>query len=229
VVAGYPRPLAASPFRVALVVAYEECTSPNRTHGPPLDHPSCSISEQTSRDVPPHVTVGTSDANGPIAQSTGFVRMGVAPGDPSTPADEADVKLHASITDVRCRPQAVAVCGQPQPNMFGPPDYAGELQGRVRLRITDRDNTPNPGGPGPGTTTDYTFTFTIACTGTAENIGSSCDTDTTMDALIPGIVKERRRTIGELGQVDVLDGGPDGDVDTPADAYVFLRQGVFIR
>ena len=35
------------------------------------------------------------------------------------------------------------------------------------------------------------------------------------------------RKIWELGQMEVIDGGPDGDVDTPGNA-VFARQGVFI-
>ena len=34
---GYPRPAGASPLRASLVPAYNECTAPNRTHGPPLD------------------------------------------------------------------------------------------------------------------------------------------------------------------------------------------------
>jgi hypothetical protein len=33
--------------------------------------------------------------------------------------------------------------------------------------------------------------------------------------------------VWELGQVEVLDGGADGDVDTPGNA-VFARQGIFI-
>ena len=35
----YPRPKGATPIRVPLVVAYPQCTSPNRTHGPPLAFP----------------------------------------------------------------------------------------------------------------------------------------------------------------------------------------------
>ena len=32
---GYPRPAGATPMRASLVPAYNQCTSPNRTHGPP--------------------------------------------------------------------------------------------------------------------------------------------------------------------------------------------------
>ncbi len=33
---GYPRPAGATPLRVPLVIGYNQCTSPNRVHGPPL-------------------------------------------------------------------------------------------------------------------------------------------------------------------------------------------------
>ena len=31
-----------------------------------------------------------------------------------------------------------------------------------------------------------------------------------------------------MSQAEVLDGGPDGDVDTPTGNTVFARQGVFV-
>src|SRR6185503_13900664 len=70
-VATHPRPLAASPLRVPLVPAYEECTSPNRIHGPPLAIESCNPPVQTSK----FLTVGTFDANGANANSAGFFSM----------------------------------------------------------------------------------------------------------------------------------------------------------
>ena len=57
--------------------------------------------------------------------------------------------------------------------------------------------------------------------------GAVCSVSTTLDAVLPGVVAERARSVWELGQVEVLDGGPDGDVDTPGNA-VFARQGIFI-
>ena len=36
----YVRPAGASPLRISLVPAFDECTAPNREHGPPLAHPS---------------------------------------------------------------------------------------------------------------------------------------------------------------------------------------------
>ena len=67
----------------------------------------------------------------------------------------------------------------------------------------------------PATATDVRFPLTTPCTPTAAtDIGSTCSLDTTLDALIPGAVVERQRTILQLGQVRVVDGGPDGDTAT---------------
>jgi hypothetical protein len=152
--------------------------------------------------------------------------MGVQVGNPATPIDEADVGLHVSATDIRCKAAgAPATCGMP--NVVGA-DYVGELQARVALQITDKDNTPSPGGPGAATTVDIPYVFTVPCTETTDNIGSTCEVDTTADAVLPGTVKEKLRAVWQLGQVEVLDGGPDGEVDTPANSQVFLRQGIFI-
>ena len=51
---------------------------------------------------------------------------------------------------------------------------------------------------------------------------------TSADAIIPGSVPEGERSIWELGQVEVWDGGPDGAIATAAGDNVFLREGVFV-
>jgi len=59
---------------------------------------------------------------------------------------------------------------------------------------------------------------------------------TMLDALIPGVVREGKRAIWQLGQVNVLDAGPNGSgygSGCPAtcgdgDERTFLRQGIFI-
>ena len=38
---------------------------------------------------------------------TGRLRLKVRPGDPATQADEADIQLTMSVTDVRCGPQQI--------------------------------------------------------------------------------------------------------------------------
>ena len=103
-------------------------------------------------------------------------------------------------------------------------DYAGELGVQFPLRIVDRANT----GPGPGVVVDTTFGFAVPCAPTTDtNIGSACAVSTTFDAVVPGAIAEARRAIWQLGQVQVMDGGLDGDVDTAVNT-LFMTQGVFV-
>ena len=204
----YPRAKGATPTRVSLVPAFNACATPNETHGPPLANPSCNPPSQTS----PNLTVGSPDANNFPANSSGFVTYNVIPGTPSTPEDEADVSLSFSLTDVR--------------NRVGLTDYAGELQVRPGVRITDRAN--GPAANEPGTVGDLDVPVNATCTTTADpDTGSTCGVTTTLDALTPGLVDEGARALWELRRVEVMDGGPDGDADT-ADNTVFARQGIFI-
>ncbi|MGH2979129.1 MAG: DUF7594 domain-containing protein [Solirubrobacterales bacterium] len=204
----YARPRVASPMRASLVPAHEPCASPNREHGPPLAHPACNPPVQSS----PGVTVGTSDSNGNAAASVGSVRHVVRAGDPTTPEDEADVMLEAQVTDVR------------EAGTFL--DYLGELQVRDTVRITDRGSGADHDEP--ATTEDLTLPVTVPCALTLDlAVGAICSLSTTLDAVVPGAVAENARSIWELGQIEVLDGGPDGDADTP-DNTVFARQGIFV-
>jgi uncharacterized repeat protein (TIGR01451 family) len=205
---GFPRPLAASPLLVSLVPSYSECTAPNREHGPPLDSPSCNPPVERSG----FLTVGTFDANARNPNMTGSVRFTVVTGNPSNPADEADVKITTTIKDVRDRTTLA--------------DYTGEVQGRIALRITDRRNGAT--GIDTATMSDVPYSFTVPCTATANtSIGSTCTLATTADSITPNTIAETKRTVWQLGDLEVLDGGPDGDADT-ADNTVFLRQGIFV-
>jgi plastocyanin len=208
---GYAHPRGASPLRASLGIAYKQCqaASANRTHGPPLEHPSCNPPVQESG----WLTVGTPDANGPAANSIGFVKLRTLVGNPGTPAvDEADVQLVSSITDVR--------------NKSGLADYTGELQVKLPLRITDKQNGASLTEPATG---DTTFTFAVPCTATdATGVGSTCSITTTVDAIAPGAVLEGKRSIWQVDKVQVLDGGPDGVADTPTGNTLFATQGVFV-
>ncbi len=55
----YPRPKGATPIRASLVPAARPCTSPNRTHGPPLAFGSCNPPQPGST----HLTVGVGDGS----------------------------------------------------------------------------------------------------------------------------------------------------------------------
>ena len=204
----YPRPKGATPTRFALVPAYRSCTSPNRGHSPPLATPSCDPPQQTSD----YLTVGTGDANGATPNEVGSMRFAVVQGNPNTTADEADVKLRLSITDVRSAPTLV--------------DYTGELGASVDMRITDRYNGTSL--TDSGTTQDAPLQFTVPCTVTVSTtIGSTCSTNTTADALAPGTVVENNRAIWQLGQFLLYDGGADGLVST-APNTLFADAGLFV-
>jgi len=195
----YPRPKGATPVRVSLVPAYRECTAPDRTHGPPLDSGSCAGPQLASANL----TVGTPDANAKPALSSGFLRMQTLPGAPGG-ADDTDVDLLFVMEDV--------FTGSLD-------DYSGELRVRIPLRITDKDNTPDPGGLGAATVEDAPLEMVVSCTPVPDpNQGSTCTSQTTVDAVVPGAAAEAKRMVWELGRVEVYDGG-----DT-----LFATQGIFI-
>jgi hypothetical protein len=206
----YPRPKGATPMKVSLVPAYEPCTAPNREHGPPLAFASCNPPALASD----HLTVGTAESNGRPTKSEGRVRLVALPGAPGTPADEADVVVGLSITDVRRRADLA--------------DYTGGVRATIPIRVTDRDNAPAPGGLSQGTGVDADVAFDAACAATADTtVGATCETTTSIDALMPGAVKEGMRTVWQLGQVRVDDGGADSDPSTTGDNTLFAVQGVF--
>jgi uncharacterized repeat protein (TIGR01451 family) len=208
---GYPRPKGASPLRVSLVPAYNQCTSPNRVHGPPLAFPACNPPGQTSQ----HVTVGTPDANGKAANSVGFTRLSVITDDPGSGADESDIRLRSEITDVRSKPTFV--------------DYTGELQSNAQVRFTDRDNGVAPGGgTDAATMVDIPFPFNLTCAATADPaVGGTCAMNTTFNAVVPGAVSFGHRAVIGFNQLQVFDGGADGVVFTTPN-NLFAVQGVFV-
>jgi hypothetical protein len=134
------------------------------------------------------------------------------PGNPSTPADEADVRVAAAITDVR--------------NKADLSDYTGELEARLTLRITDTSNGTS--GSDPATSVDTPLRIRIPCTATSSTSGSTCSIATTADSVVPGLVPEGRRSIWELGPIQVFDGGADGLASSAGDNSLFAEQGLFV-
>jgi Tol biopolymer transport system component len=206
---GYPRPQAASPIRVSLALAYDPCTKSNRTHGPPLESPSCNPPQRLSQ-----LTVGTFDSNGQAAKAAGSVRLkavGEFPIDPNN-GDQSDVEIQVKITDVRNRSDLS--------------DYAGEVGVSAGRRITDRDNMP---APGAATVQDDLFSFAVPCSPTPDTtVGSTCALATTADTLVPGSVKERQRAVWQLGRIAVHDSGPQAGPGTSPVNRVFMTQGIFV-
>jgi hypothetical protein len=208
---GYARPKSATPATIRLVPAQTPCSSANATHGAPLALASCNPPQQTSG----YATVGTQDVNGAAAKSTGLLTakaVGEVPINPNN-GDQTDIDFTVQVTDVRDK-QTPAL------------DYSGELRAAFNLRLTDRYS--GPGLIHPATSSDTTFAFTIPCSSTPDpSIGSTCSTSTSADAVMPGITPELTRAVWELGQVQVHDGGSDGDGDTTGDNTLFMTQGLF--
>jgi hypothetical protein len=215
---GFPRPKGATPVLVSLVVAYNQCTGTgNRTHGPSLVAPSCNPPVSGSSVL----TVGTGDTwPGTSPNFAGTVRLDTITGNASTEANEADVRLKTTMTDVRNKPALS--------------DYVGRVLVSVPLQITDNFNSTE--NPEPGTTQTFDFKFPVDCAVTTDtSIGSSCALNTTTNAIYPGAVLESKRTIWQLGQVVVKDAGPNGTgyASCPptcgdGDEATYLRQGIWV-
>ena len=219
--ATHPRPVGATPLRASMVPAYNACGTPNRTHGPPLAFPSCNPPVQSSTSL----TIGSPDANGAGANSVGSIRIAVKVGVPGPPED-SDVNLTASATDIRCK-AGVAACGSA--NAADGADYTGELEGTAQIRISDHFNAVAPGGgTDAATVIDIPFPVVTGCTATAStSIGSTCAIVTTANSVVPGAVKDGKRGIVGIGQIQVFDGGTDGVAATDPNT-LFEVQGIFI-
>jgi hypothetical protein len=208
----YARPGSATPLRVPLIPQYEQCTAPNTEHVAPLDLDACSPPALESALL----TTST------IGKGRGSVRFAVQPGNPATAADDSDVALAATVTDVRQADGA---------------DYTGQLLLKTRMRMTDNANGDTQSTA--ATVQDFDFAAPLDCSGTANpTLGSVCQEVTTLDALVPGFAKEGERAIISTLSVRVEDTGNDGDIDPggeescpptcgTGDEAVFLREGVF--
>ena len=214
--ATHVRPKGASPIRFSLVPAFKACATPNRTHGAPLAFPSCNPPVQSSGSL----TVGTPDANGSGANATAFVLLKVKTTSPE------DVLISGTITDVRCLPGTSAgVCSGT--NAADGPDYSGQLQGNAMIRISDHDNGPSL--TEAATVVDVPFPVNFSCANTASTtIGGLCTVNTGGAVVCPECgIKEGTRSVVEITQFEVFDGGPDGQITTNPNT-VFLREGIFI-
>jgi hypothetical protein len=217
--AGHVRPKATGKTRTSRVPSYQPCAAPDRTHGPPLAFPSCSTPDQASS----YLTLGTPDSNGNPAQSSGSFYWMVYPGAPGPPTDNVHV-FDASISDVRCRATGPG-CAAPGA------DYAGSVELRVSSQISDHNNNVDPGGGiDPATVQPFDFGFTVPCTTTSDPaIGSMCSQHIHyLENIIPGGIPDSRRTVWELGQFQIWDGGADADGSTGGDNTLFGVQGVFV-
>jgi Tol biopolymer transport system component len=177
------RPAGATPVRVSLVPAFAQCTSSNRTHGPPLAFPSCNPPQAGS----PNIAVSNGEQR---IGSVGYLRVGVLAGEPGG-ADDADLGLIFRITNVF--------------NKSGLTDYTGVLQPELVVRLTDRQGFQSQ------TTQDFPFRYSVPCVATDTPAGATCALTTSAEAIVPGSVTEGARAIWALDKARVYDGGPSGD------------------
>jgi Tol biopolymer transport system component len=200
----YVRPAGATPLRVPLVPAFNECTAPNLEHGPPLAFGSCAPPEESS----PNLSVGVGDGDPSFSRSVGFVRFRVDPGTPGGP-DDTDVRVRFSLSNVM---RATDLS-----------EYTGELRATAKVRLTDKQGTVS------STTQDFPVEWDVPCLPTAATLDKSlCDLATTLDSIVPGAAPERTRAVWALDEVKVYDGGPDEDGGTTGDNALFAVQGVFV-
>jgi hypothetical protein len=224
--AGYVRPKGASPITLPMVPIFERCDwegggrRSDTVHGPGLTDEAgnplraCKDPELVSGTL----TIGTPDANGKPVNSMGRLTFRVRNGRPETPADEADVLIDFEMTDVRLQQ--------------GLGDYPGTMLMDLDTRLTDLDNGP-AGGPfdEAGTLKDsFYWKAPINCAPTSSTtIGSTCTMHTTADTILPGMIKEGRRTIWEhADHPHIRDGGPDWNWATEDDNLVFATSGYFV-
>jgi len=241
--ATHPRSLGAQKLRVTLVPAYRQCTGTfiNSTHGAPLSFGSCTASnfriESSTLTVPagPTNALGsitvTVKCNAPSTQTTGCT---------DTVGDQQDVALDAIGQDIRCRPDIFTAFptypgGNCDPNngtgvggnQVGE-DYTGMVLGNAEIRITDHYNGPACTPTAytcAGTMIDTPFPTGVQCTAntgslSGQPLGGDCNTMTSADAVIPGVVLEGKRASVEIGVptpdlsprggIFVLDSGPNG-------------------
>jgi hypothetical protein len=105
------------------------------------------------------------------------------------------------------------------------------------VRVTDHHNC-NPSVSGdcpanpatsnrPATLADIQYPIPLDCLATASTTqGSTCGTNTTSNALVPGAVLNGKGAVYEGGQLQLKDAGADGALFT-ADDQVFAVEGIF--
>ena len=184
-----PRPRLRSP--TSLVPAYQECTAPNRVHGPPLGDPSCAPPVRESSTL----TVGTPDANGSVANSD---RARAAARDRRQPGHDRrrGGRRHLRSTSPTCAARRRA---RPAHRAQGP-TTPGRLLATAMLRITDKFNGAVARTRTARWSTRSSRSRSPASPRPASASARSCAVSTTMDALLPGAVVEGKRAVWQTGR-----------------------------
>jgi hypothetical protein len=236
----HPANGGAKKLTFTVVPAFKSCTTGSTgLHGSPLAAPSCQTTAASAESATLTTGAGaTFKMTSSFAIEVFCTNAAVPPCGTPADGDQEDVKLTASLTDVRCK-SLIGGNGTlcPTANTAGGKDYAGQVQGNASIRITDHFNTAPPASCSGSTScsatvTDLPFPVTGTCASTpsAPTIGGTCSITTTADAVVPGsggVVKEGKKATVEVGQIIVNDGGTDG-LATTAGNTVYARQGIYI-
>lgn len=234
-----------TPFRVPLVVAFNQCggvattedpapMTVTNTHVTPLANPSCAHAsnapaQKRSGANPPTLTMSAGGTG------SGSVRLDVIDSAPGAPAE--DIRISgSSVTGVLCN---VAGAGPSGGCGAVGASYSGLLLAQSVIRITDHSNAngtashtcPVGGGAPPcvtGTVQDLTFTVPLSC-----SAGTCGPVAPTINSLLPGAVKELQRGNVEIHNVRVMSPGNDFDFGAApfpgtGDEDKFLAQGIFL-
>jgi hypothetical protein len=203
----YQMPGSATAVNTSLVPVFKQCGTggnpANGKHAPPFGVGSCGPATSATA-----AHVG--------AQSTGSASVGAVPGNLTTAADEADVSVTATITDVRA--------GNPTGADYNPNPSGPDLTLAVKLRLTDLFNGSSQADP--ATATDFDLVVPVDCVNTAGSDGATCSTNTSTDALTPGFVGENHRTMLQGFRLRVNDAGIDG-IRGNSDDKLFEQEGFF--
>jgi glucose/arabinose dehydrogenase len=205
----YTDPRLGPPLSVPLVPGFKQCgTGGNASsgeHAAPLSTPSCSPAT-------------TAEAAHLGSQANGVARQNPIAGDPSSPANEADLNFLVWQTDVRS--------GSETGPDYDPSPSGPDLTLVERLRITDNSN--GTGGADRATATDLDFSVPISCTPTIDSrVGSTCMANTTANALMPGAVVEGKQMNIQVFRVRLNDAGVDG-VAGNGDDTLFEQEGLVV-
>jgi len=235
--ATHPRPGGGSPIRVPLVPTFAECIAPNTVHIAPIALPSCT----------PPVLEGDILTLGTLGAGQGFTKLTVfcvapettAPCTPNDGQEEQDIAVQSTGSDIRCQKVTIGC------SAVGA-DYTGRIIGQSNIRITDHSNPllcTNSTGATPCTTAtveDTTFAVPTppgACVAVngASPPGATCTLNTTINAQVPGAVKEFQRGNVSVFGLEITDVGEDGNPGTACppvcgtgDETRFATQGLFI-
>jgi Tol biopolymer transport system component len=214
--AAYDVPRASNVTSVALVPAFRQtigstqCGATGRSvgsHGAPLSLLSCN---------PPSFVPGTAAHIG--RQATGAATYTVVPGNPATVADEADVSIVGSVSDLHA---SSATGADYNPDVSGP-----DVTLVTKFRISDALNGASL--TDPGTVSDVDFAVAMQCVETPDpSLGSTCSISTSADGSMPGVIKESRRMVLQLMRVRLNDSGPNG-VRGDGDDKNFAQQGFYV-